>query len=72
MIWFINAIKTYPEIALFLTLAVGYAVGQLNITINPTVKSVFFLLFLFALGYNAGLASGALTQSATIGTAFIL
>lgn len=77
MSWFINALKTYPELAFFLTLAIGYAVGkiqigsfkvgsvtgvlitgvivgQLNIFINPTVKSVFFLLFLFALGYNAG------------------
>ncbi|WP_019243345.1 MULTISPECIES: aspartate-alanine antiporter [Bacillus] len=77
MTWFINALKDYPELAFFLTLAIGYAVGkiqigkfkvgsvtgvlitgvvigQLNITINPTVKAVFFLLFLFALGYNAG------------------
>lgn len=77
MSWFVNALKTYPELAFFLTLAIGYAigkiqigsfkvgsvtgvlitgviVGQLNIFINPTVKSVFFLLFLFALGYNAG------------------
>ena len=77
MNWFVNALKTYPELAFFLTLAVGYAVGkiqigsfkigsvtgvlvtgvivgQLNIYINPTVKSVFFLLFLFALGYDAG------------------
>ena len=77
MTWLINSIRAYPELALFLTLAIGYAVGkikigsfkigsvtgvlitgvvigQLNITINPTVKSVFFLLFLFTLGYNSG------------------
>ncbi|MEG2354092.1 MAG: aspartate-alanine antiporter [Clostridium sp.] len=77
MNWFINSMRTYPELALFLTLTIGYAVGkikigsfkvgsvtgvlitgvivgQLQITINPTVKSVFFLLFLFTLGYNSG------------------
>lgn len=35
-------------------LITGVIIGQLNITIDDTVKSVFFLLFLFALGYNAG------------------
>ncbi len=77
MTWFVHALQSHPELALFLTLAIGYAVGkiqigsfkvgsvtgvlitgvvigQLNITIDATVKSVFFLLFLFALGYNAG------------------
>ena len=77
MTWLIHALQSHPELALFLTLAIGYAVGkiqigtfkvgsvtgvlitgviigQLNITIDATVKSVFFLLFLFALGYNAG------------------
>ncbi|MTL62851.1 aspartate-alanine antiporter, partial [Turicibacter sanguinis] len=77
MTWFIDALRSHPELTLFLTLAIGYAVGkiqigtfkigsvtgvlvtgviigQLNITIDATVKSVFFLLFLFALGYNAG------------------
>lgn len=77
MTWFVNAIRNNPELAFFLTLAIGYAVGnikigsfkvgsvtgvlltgvvvgQLNITINPTVKAVFFLLFLFTLGYNSG------------------
>lgn len=77
MTWFVHALQSHPELALFLTLAIGYAVGkiqigsfkvgsvtgvlitgviigQLNITIDDTVKSVFFLLFLFALGYNAG------------------
>ena len=35
-------------------LITGVIIGQLNITFDDTVKSVFFLLFLFALGYNAG------------------
>lgn len=77
MRWFIQVLRDYPELALFFTLAVGYAVGkikigsftvgsvtgvliigvlvgQLDIQINGTVKAVFFLLFLFALGYNVG------------------
>ena len=77
MSWFVEILKSYPELALFLTLAIGYAVGkiqigsfkigtvpgvlvtgvivgQLGIVIDNTLKSVFFLLFLFALGYNAG------------------
>ena len=75
--WIQTTFTQYPELALFLTLAIGYAigkirigtftigavpgvlitgviVGQFNITINPTVKAVFFLLFLFSLGYNVG------------------
>ncbi len=66
-----------PELAIFLTLALGVAlgrikikkfslgsvtgvllmgvlVGQLNLTISPTVKSAFFLIFLFAVGYSVG------------------
>ena len=35
-------------------LVTGVLVGQLGITVDNTVKAVFFLLFLFALGYNAG------------------
>lgn len=35
-------------------LLVGVLVGQLNITIEEPIKSVFFLLFLFAIGYKVG------------------
>jgi putative transport protein len=35
-------------------LLVGVLVGQLNITISENVKSVFFLMFLFAVGYGVG------------------
>ncbi len=35
-------------------LLVGVAVGQLTIEISPHVKTMFFLLFLFAVGYGVG------------------
>ena len=75
--WFVQTLKTYPEIAIFLSLALGYyfgsftykglglgavtatliaavIIGQLGITISPPLKPVFFLLFLFAIGYGVG------------------
>ena len=75
--WLVHTLRTYPEIAIFLSLAIGYYVGsfsyrglglgavtstliaaviigQLGITISPNVKSVFFLIFLFAVGYGVG------------------
>lgn len=77
MDWIINLLRNSPELAIFLTLALGAAlgklkigsfslgtvtgvllmgvlIGQLNITISPTVKTTFFLLFLFAVGYHVG------------------
>ncbi len=36
------------------TLLAGVIVGQLGITISPVVKSVFFLMFLFSIGYSVG------------------
>jgi putative transport protein len=33
---------------------VGILIGQIGITISPNVKSVFFLMFLFAVGYGVG------------------
>ena len=35
-------------------LLAGVLIGQLNITISPNVKSVFFIMFLFAVGYGVG------------------
>ncbi len=35
-------------------LLVGILVGQLDIPISPVVKSAFFLIFLFAVGYSVG------------------
>ncbi|GAV33287.1 aspartatealanine antiporter [Roseomonas sp. TAS13] len=75
--WFVETLRTYPEIAVFLSLAIGYYVGafsirgiglgavtatllaailigQLGITISANVKSIFFLMFLFAIGYGVG------------------
>ena len=36
------------------TLIAGVLIGQLEIKVDPTVKSVFFSLFLFATGYKVG------------------
>jgi putative transport protein len=72
-----DILRNYPELAVFLTLAIGFAIGrlkiagcsigsvtgvlltglvigQMHIPISPAIKSVFFLLFLFAVGYGVG------------------
>ncbi|WP_455673355.1 aspartate-alanine antiporter [Phocaeicola sp.] len=77
MEWIIHLLKQHSELAIFLTIALGFwigkirigqfslgivtsvllvgvLVGQLDITIAEPVKSVFFLLFLFAIGYKVG------------------
>ncbi|WP_429300800.1 aspartate-alanine antiporter [Paraburkholderia sp. GAS199] len=77
MSWFTATLRSYPEIAIFLSLGIGYwvggksyrgfslgavtatllaaiAIGQLGIVISSNVKSVFFLMFLFAVGYGVG------------------
>jgi putative transport protein len=91
MQWIIQSLRDYPEIAIFLTLALGFwfgnlkigkfslgvvtsvllagvLIGQAKIIISPNVKSTFFLMFLFAVGYGVGpqffrgLKSGGLQQ----------
>jgi putative transport protein len=75
--FFVTTLRGNPELAIFLTLGLGYwlgkvrigkfelgsvtgvllagiLVGQLDITIDPLVKSVFFIMFLFAVGYGVG------------------
>lgn len=75
--WLVGTLRSYPELAIFSALAIGFwigpmkiagfslgnvtatllaavAIGQLAIVISPNVKSVFFLLFLFAVGYGVG------------------
>ena len=75
--WFVASLRTYPELALFLAIAVGFAVGprklwgfslgsvtatllaaiaigQLGIEVPGPIKSAFFLMFLFAVGYGVG------------------
>ena len=72
-----NFFREYPELAIFLTIGLGFwigslkfksfslgtvtsvllvgiLVGQMNIAIPGPIKSVFFLLFLFAIGYSVG------------------
>jgi putative transport protein len=74
---FFETLRRYPELAVFLTLAIGFyigrfkvggfsigsvtgvlltglIVGQLGIPISPAIKAVFFLFFLFAVGYGVG------------------
>jgi len=75
--WFVKVLHDRPEVAFFLTVMIGYAigklrigsftlgavtgvllagvlVGQLGITLPASLKQVFFLLFLFAIGYRTG------------------
>ena len=75
--WLVATLRTYPELAVFVALAVGFyigpkkiggfslgnvtatllaaiVVGQLGIQITGPIKSAFFLLFLFAVGYGVG------------------
>jgi putative transport protein len=77
MSWFVTSLRENPELAIFLTLAIGFVigrvrigtfrlgnvvgtllagvlVGQLDVKIDPLVKTVFFALFLFATGYKVG------------------
>ena len=71
MEWITNLLQHYPELAIFITLALGFwigkfkikkftlgtvtsvllvgvLIGQLKIDISGPLKSVFFLMFLFA------------------------
>jgi len=77
MHWFAEALRHHPELAIFLALAAGYAIGrisiagfklgavigsliagvvigQLGIPVSAELKSIFFLLFLFSIGYKTG------------------
>lgn len=77
MEWIIDLLRSHSELAIFLTIALGFwigrfkigqfslgtvtsvllvgvLVGQLDIKVDEPVKSVFFLLFLFAIGYKVG------------------
>jgi putative transport protein len=75
--WISGTLRAYPELAIFLALAIGFwigpkklagfslgsvtatllaavAIGQLGIAVPGPIKSTFFLLFLFAVGYGVG------------------
>lgn len=77
MHWLADSLRQHPELAFFLTLAIGYVIGkirfgsftvgavtgvlvagvligQLGVTVSADLKSAFFLLFLFAIGYKTG------------------
>lgn len=77
MNWLVETLRTYPALAIFLTIGIGFyigklkfksfslgtvtsvllvgvLIGQLDIDIPGPIKSVFFLLFLFAIGYSVG------------------
>ncbi|MEG2514734.1 MAG: aspartate-alanine antiporter, partial [Bacteroidaceae bacterium] len=77
MEWIVTLLREHPELAIFLTVGIGFwvgkfkikqvslgtvtsvllvgvIIGQLNIEVGGPVKSVFFLLFLFAIGYKVG------------------
>ncbi len=75
--WFVNVLQTYPELAVFLSIGIGFLVGpwkfmgfslgsvtgtllaavvigQVHIDIDSAVKSTFFIMFIFAVGYGVG------------------
>ena len=75
--WFVEMLRHHPEMALFLTLALGYligrlrvggvtlgavvgvliagvVIGQLDVKVSNDLKTAFFLLFLFSIGYRTG------------------
>ena len=75
--WFVAQLREHPELAFFVTITLGYAigrlrigsftlgavtgvllagvlVGQLGITLPGAIKQIFFLLFLFSIGYRTG------------------
>ena len=77
MTLFVTALQEHPELAVFLTLALGFLIGkikigsfrlgtvvgtllagviigQMKILVPATVKTVFFDLFLFTVGYKVG------------------
>ena len=77
MDFIVATLQKYPELAIFLSLAIGYwigviklgsfslgtvtgtllvaiLIGQLGIVVSPNVKSIFFIMFLFAVGYGVG------------------
>ncbi|NOD77929.1 MULTISPECIES: aspartate-alanine antiporter [unclassified Ruegeria] len=75
--WFVNVLRSYPELAVFLSIGVGFwigpkklfgfslgtvtatllaavIIGQTHIQIDSAVKSTFFIMFIFAVGYGVG------------------
>lgn len=90
--WIEHTFRTYPELAIFLSLGIGYwiggikfksfslgsvtgtllagvLIGQIGIDISAQIKSIFFIMFLFSVGFGIGpqfvkgLASDGLPQA---------
>src|SRR6185312_10626630 len=99
--WFVAILRERPEIAFFVVITLGYAlgrlrigsftlgavtgvllagvlIGQLAITLPAALKQVFFLLFLFSIGYRTGpqffrgLKKDGLAQAALTGIFCVL
>ncbi|MCM1318911.1 MAG: aspartate-alanine antiporter [Muribaculaceae bacterium] len=74
---FIDILRSYPAVAIFLTVGIGFfigririgkfslgsvtavlltgvIVGQLDISVAGPLKNVFFMMFLFSIGYSVG------------------
>jgi putative transport protein len=72
-----DTLRENPQLAIFVTLAIGYwvgalkygsfslgavtgtllagvVIGQIGIDISPQIKSIFFIMFLFAVGFGVG------------------
>ncbi|SDX72987.1 putative transport protein [Ruegeria halocynthiae] len=75
--WLVNILQAYPELAVFLSIGIGFLVGpwkvmgfslgtvtatllaavvigQAHIEVDSAVKSTFFIMFIFAVGYGVG------------------
>ncbi|OTG87116.1 aspartate-alanine antiporter [Acinetobacter sp. ANC 4558] len=75
--WFETTLRSYPELAIFLSVALGFLVGQwkfksfslgavtgtllmgivigqIGIDISSQIKSIFFIMFLFSVGFGVG------------------
>jgi len=75
--WTVATLRSYPELAIFLALAIGFwigpkkvggfnlgnvtatllaaiVIGQVGIAVPGPIKSTFFVMFLFAVGYGVG------------------
>lgn len=101
MEWLAPTLRRYPEIAIFLSLGIGYwvgerkffgfslgvvpatllagiLIGQFEITVSADLKQIFFLMFIFAVGYGLGpqfvrgLAREGLPQAAFAVTASVI
>ncbi len=50
----IHTLQAHPEVAVFLSIALGTLVGQVGVEVPALLKSVFFALFIYAVGFKSG------------------